>query len=71
MKTCSTCRYFSENSCHRYPPTVVSYVDSSYDRVMEQDSISTSTNSEYPSVQPTNWCGEHRHTPETDPALNI
>ena len=28
MNTCTTCRYFSNSSCHRYPPKVVSYTES-------------------------------------------
>lgn len=59
MNTCSTCQYFHESSCHRYPPVVVGYVESKRDEY-SQMSVETYTRSEFPHVLPEEWCGEHK-----------
>lgn len=60
MNTCATCQYFRESSCRRYPPTVVGYVETRRDEY-SQTSVDTSTNSEFPAVLPTEWCGEWKN----------
>lgn len=60
MNTCTTCQYFSNSSCHRYPPKAVSYTESERKGSNGEyhDEIETYTNSEHPSVTAADWCGE-------------
>jgi hypothetical protein len=68
MNTCATCQYFSESSCHRYPPVVASYAESRRDEY-SQMSVETYTRSEFPNVLPTEWCGEWRKLNDDDDIL--
>lgn len=59
--TCSNCRYWRANHseskmglCRRFPPQVVSYVETRGD-----DSIETHTTSEFPITVKDGWCGDH------------
>lgn len=61
MNTCSTCQYFDESSCHRYPPVVVAYVEAA-----KGQATYTNTETEFPQVLPTEWCGEWKSKPITE-----
>lgn len=54
---CENCMYFESGSCFRYPPVVVSDVESYDDR---PDQIGTTTRSQVPEVRPGSWCGEFK-----------
>ena len=52
--TCFSCKYYEGEYCKRYPPT--------FTFVLEEDidgACITRTNSEYPKVCFTDWCGEY------------
>lgn len=44
MPTCATCKFESDNRCHRYPPVIYDY----------------HTISHYPMVKQHDFCGEHK-----------
>jgi len=48
--SCENCRYYFFGFCRRYPPTVL------IDPSSEEDE----TVSQWPTVEPEDWCGEHQ-----------
>lgn len=63
IPTCATCKLYDNECCRRYPPQVVSYVETFAKRGVSDGPVAgveTYTRSESPSVLPTDWCGEHQ-----------
>jgi len=59
MNTCSTCLYWHQTSCRRFPPQVVSYVETRQNEYGTQR-IETYTSTEFPTTTADEWCGEHK-----------
>jgi hypothetical protein len=51
-ETCGTCRFHRNGCCLRYPPTLVVTGPAT----LEGDGMF----SDWPDVEPDDWCGEHR-----------
>ena len=56
---CATCRFFQENHCHRFPPTVhASQIKTEKGILVEFVDNVTKVESKYPYVTKKDWCGE-------------
>lgn len=51
MNKCEDCIFYSDEFCHRYPPTIMTMMDS-------DDQVHPAIG--FPNVAPDDWCGEFK-----------
>ena len=74
-QSCATCKYWLEGprECRRRSAQVVSYTESSKSGSQGEyeNSIESYTRSEWPTTQPTEWCGDHDFKRNYNKKLNF